>query len=161
MPFRGYFRIGDPRGPLFASKGARWPTCPAWRYRLGSETATGSWEFLKTTGLLFESQQAVGHDLVTWATIADAPACFTECRITRSWLPLVSLVRWYLKIDCGCPGAPWELTRTMTPGAANKDFVFGNLVTPLDPGDGSAGKVTMFQVEFDEENPPGGWPPWA
>lgn len=161
MPFRGYFRIGDPRGPLFGSKGATWPTCPAWRYRLGSETATGPWEFLKTTGLLFESQQAVGHDLVTWTAIADAPFCFTECRITRSWIPLVNLVRWYLKIDCGCPGAPWELVKTMTPGKANRNFIFGDLITPLDQGEGSAGVVSMYQVEFDEENPPRGWPPWA
>lgn len=161
MPFRGYFKPGDPRGPLFASKGAKWPTCPAWRYRLGSETATGAWEFLKTTGILFEVSQP-GYDICTWNPIADEPPCFTDCRIIRGWIPLVSLVRWRLRINCGCPGAPWELNKTATPGkAANKNTVLGDLITPLDPGDGSAGVVTLYQVEFDAENPPGGWPPWA
>lgn len=161
MPFRGYFKFGDPRGPLFASKGAKWPTCPAWRYRLGSKTATGSWEFLKTTGMLFEVSQPA-HDVCTWAPIADAPFCFTDCRVIRSWVPLVSLVQWRLFINCGCPGAPWEIRKTTTPGlAANKDVPLGIFRTPLDPGDGFAGKVTLYQVEFDAENPPGGWPPWA
>ena len=160
MPFRGYFTPGDPRGPLFASKGASWPTCPAWRYRLGSKTATGAWEFLTDTGILFEASQPA-HDTSTWTPIADAPACFTDCRIVRSWVPVLSLVRWRLIIDCNCPGAPWDLTKTMTPGrAANRDVILGDLVTPLGPGSDKAGVVTIYQVQFDEENPPGGWPAW-
>lgn len=161
MPFRGYFKFGDPRGPLFASKGARWPTVPAWRYRLGSKTATGSWSFLRTTGLLFEVTQP-GHDICTWRAIADAPPCFTECRLTRSWVPYVNVVHWYLYINCGCPGAPWDVGIFMTPGhAANKNVLLGDFRTPLDPGDGKAGVVRLYQVQFDEENPPEGWPPWA
>ena len=161
MPFRGYFRPGDPRGPLFASKGAKWPTCPAWRYRLGSETATGAWDFLKTTGVLLESVRNFGHDTNRWPALDGQPECFTEFQLYREWIPLLNLLRWRLKLDCGCPGAPWELIKTTTPGAANRDVPLGRLLTPLGPGSGVAGKVTLYQVEFDEENPPGGWPPWG
>lgn len=161
MPFRGYFTFGDPRGPLFASRGAKWPTCPAWRFRLGSETATGSWGFLKTTGILFEHVQG-NADYSLWEPIADAPACFTKCELSRGWIPIVSLVKWRIRINCGCPGAPWEISKTLTPGrSANVDLTLGKLHTPGDQGNGEAGVVTLYQVQFDEENPPDGWPPWA
>lgn len=160
MPFTGFMQPGDPRGPLFASGGATWPTCPAWRYRLGSEDASGSWSFLRTTGILFEATGPSGHDFATWAMMADAPPCFTHCEIWRTWVPIVSLVRWTLRIITPCHWKAWRSDTFTTPGAANKDVLLKGLFTPRGPPGDPGTKLTLYQVEFDEETTPGGWPPW-
>lgn len=161
MPFRGYFRIGDPRGPLFGSGGATWPTCPPWRWRLGSQDATGDWTFLKTTGVLLEPWLNMTHDQSQWQATVDKPPHLTYIRLYRQWVPIASLIRWTLAIDPNWYQGVWNLIVLKTPGQANKTLHLGRLV---DPGttNGSTGKLLKaYQVEFDQENPPGGWPPWA
>ena len=101
-----------------------------------------------------------GHELATWRPIADAPPCFIRCELRRQWIPLASLLVWSLEIQTPCPGGTWVLRKITTPGAANTDVDLGGLATPLGP-DGSIGRpLKIYQVEFDETQPPDGWPPW-
>lgn len=161
MPFRGYFRRGDPRGPMFGSQGAVWPTVPAYRYRLGSENATGSWEFLKTTGILVEFAQEIGNFITAWRPIADEPPCFDDLSLTREWIPVLMMTYWRLRISTPCTLLPWQVVKVRGAGRANTDIKLGLMRTPLGPPGTPGSKLMAYQVEFDEEDPPAGWPPWA
>ncbi len=160
MPFKGYFQPGDPRGPCFASSGADWPTVPAFRYRLGSEDASGSWSFLKTTGVLLEHAQSVGKHTDRWAAIADAPPCFSVCVFERMYLPIIPVVSWRLRIVTPCQFSAWICRVFKRAGPANVDVELGGIFTPNGPPGDAGTKLTAYQVEFDETQPPGGWPPW-
>lgn len=159
MPFEGYFDPGDPRSPAFASEGATWPTCPAWRYLLASSDATGSWSFLRATGILFEFAQAVASHTHRWTGIQGMPACFSLCELDRQWLPIVSLVSWRLRIKTPCYWLPWQYVKITQPGPANVDIPLGPHYWPNGPPGSSGKELTLYQCIWDEEEPPFGWPP--
>lgn len=160
MPFKGYFRAGDPRSPFFGAAGSFWPTVPPFRWRLGSQDATGSWSFLKTTGVLLENPGFTGHDFCSWSAISGQPACFTRFDITREFPEDWLLVVYRLVLKTPCSKRPWVSMKMLNPGKANKNVVFKSIFTPLGPPGDVGRTLTAYQVEFDEENPPGGWPPW-
>ena len=160
MPFKGYFRAGDPRSLAYASAGADWPTVPPVRWRLGSEDATGSWEFLKTKGVLLENPGYASHDFGSWSAISGQPACFTRFDITRQFPEDWLFVVYKLILNTPCQARPWSSMKILDPGRANQDVFFKSIFTPNGPPGDPGTKLTAYQVEFDATDPPDGWPPW-
>lgn len=159
MPFRGYFEVGDPRSSVFAAGGATWPTVPPYRWRLGCPNANLAWHFLKDPGVLFELWAQQTHDSTTWQATDGIPPDFCTMRLTRSWLPITSIILWWWRITFPAPTGPKHVLAYRTPGVANKNLVLARVDLPGAPP-GIQGKTATFhQVRWDEENPPGGWPP--
>lgn len=161
MPFRGKMRKGDPRNLLLGWGGMVWPTVPPWRWRLGSQDATGGWDFLKTTGVLFVPKGAMTSETLHWQGVSIPVDWIASMTIRRAWLPLLDITEWLLRIIY-CEGYIQEDNkRTARRERANKDYAWGPLEQLAGPAGSPGRMVTSYQVEFDEVEPPGGWPPFA
>lgn len=158
MPFRGYFKKGDPRGPMFASLGSIWPTVPAYRYRIGSSDASGDWLFLKTTGILFEFAEAIDDFIHLWHTTDDLPEWICSVAFTREWVPVFQRVYWRLRIQTTYWSLPYQAQQIHGIKKSNTDLRLGNMATPFGPPGSPGIRLRAYQVEYDEENPPQGWP---
>ena len=159
MPFRGYFTIGDPRTNVFAAGGARWPTVPPLRWRLGYPDAHLAWTFLRDPGVLFEPWGQMGHDSATWEATEGIPPDFCSMRLTRTWLPLINIILWWWRVQFPGVGNVRHALTYRSPGAANVNLTFWDVDwAEIPPGFHDA-DCTFHQVEYDQTNPPGGWPP--
>lgn len=160
MPFKGRMRILDPRNLLFGWGGMVWPTVPPYRWRLGSQYATGQWLSFKTTGILLEPQPQVTSETIEWVGTDDMPAWLHAVYLRRVWIPLADYCEWMLRIISDCQYQQWDTVIRSAREKANMDKLIGPIkhagAPPGDPGD----TMTAYQVEFDERNVPGGWPPW-
>jgi hypothetical protein len=159
-PFRGHLRTTDPRNPLWGAGGSVFPTTPAYRYRLGSEHATGHWVLLRAAGVLFTLHGEMTHDFGEYRHSEGVIPPFQWMRLTRWFIPTYDRVHWTLSYKL-CEAVEiwytyWIRAREKT--NVNMEFEWS---TPLPPIPGSPGISTLYQVEHDGRLPPGGWPPWA
>ena len=154
-------RKGDPRNLLLGWGGMVWPTVPPWRWRLGSRDATGEWEFLKTEGILYVPQGTMTSETLIWQGVQPYPDWIASTVIRRAWLPLIDTTEWLLRFIF-CEGLyQSDNKRTARRTKANKDQSWGVIKSEGSPGPDPGTQVTAYQVEFDEIQPPGGWPPWG
>ena len=153
-------RIGDPRSLLFGWGGMIWPTVPPYRWRLGSEHATGQWLFLKTTGVLLEPQEQITDETINWTGTEDMPAWLHAIRLRRIWIPLLDHTSWMLRIVADCQLRQWDTFVIRPREKANKNLKIGEIEHEGAPPGNPGHAVTCYQVEFDQENVPGDWPPW-
>lgn len=151
---------GDPRSNLFAAGGCTWPTVPPYKYFLGSGDATGSFFFLNTTGLLFPvSQPAPNHDLCYW-TGTGLPFPMLAAVIEKKVKP--DRTGYTLTLTMTALGYPPNfivVEQEMIVQKCNIDQAVGNHSWPYTWPGATGSTCTLYQVAFDETEPPGGWPP--
>lgn len=159
--FKGHLEADDPRNVLWSAGGCWWPTIPPYRIRLGSENATGVWEFLRTIGVLFEPSGEETHDNTIWLAISPLPPLLDTAWIWRSYSRDNQTLRWTIFLNSPLHHTPWEITDLRdTPVLGNRDVLIeGYTWEYVHPSPGSP--LTLAQVYFDEELPPDGWPPWT
>jgi hypothetical protein len=156
--FSGHMPEGDPRGPMWMSWGCDWPTCPAYKYLVVSDDATGFLSFLNTTGVLLEwRSQFIGTTKAEWVGPKNVVP------VTIAWMNL----EWFKHLDSGewngwiFPSACSQGVHMVVPigyRPCNKTVPIGDFTIPP-PCESSTGSTCrMLQVEFDKETPPGGWP---
>lgn len=160
-PFSGYMRKGDPRTPVWNAGGCIWPTVPPYRWRLGNENATGVWEFLKTTGVLFEPVEETSHDHGIWEATEGFPDCFEFAKLHKWWQEPWEDIHWIFEMKTPCSEHPWVISDWIPASTCNVDLAIVNQPWPypdfITPGDW----LIFYQVEFHQTTPPGGWPPWS
>ena len=158
--FKGHFEPDDPRGPLSGAGGCTWPTVPPWRMRLYAPDPPGLWAWLKSTGLLYEQSGGDGHDSTVWTAISALPFYLTSAWAWRNWIPATQTLQWWLFFNSPFVGPVIEVLNESTgikPGNVdveidNSDWDWPPLASPGD-------ELTLYQVYFNETDPPQGWPP--
>jgi len=157
--FKGHLHQDDPRGPLTCGGGSVWPTCTAFRLRIGSSDATGFLDFLNREGVLFEQLSAQpGHDLMLFKVLLKAPEV-SSAGLLRTYTYPNDYYTWTLNIQTVIisPGLFIQWTRPFEKTNIDHD------VPPTTVGDPALGRTgdncKLWQVEYDEEEPPWGWPP--
>lgn len=156
--FAGHHELDDPRSLMFAAARCTWPTTPAYRLFFACPSGTDAFSVLRTQGILFEwSQTPPGHDYGIW-TVISAPLPFTGTLVERQVSPDRSHVTWTVTIHAIFTGDPAIKTFRFDPGPCNVDLIVGDFgfVNPIFGRSGS--DATLFQVEYNETEPPGGWP---
>lgn len=153
--FAGHQASEDPRTLMFAGVGCPWPTRPAFRYRAISENATGEFTGFNGDGLFLPLDTIEPNfDDATWVWPGpDAP--ILEC----DWRHFQEEVDgngygWLFRVFVDC--WPTFITKRITgeDGACNEDVLVGDL-DDIPPGIGNTGDtLTLFQVEWDETEPP-------
>lgn len=159
-PFIGHARTTDPRTPLWCAGGSIFPTTPAYKYRLGAENASGQWSFLRSVGVLFEPFGQMTHLYSAWSAVEGVLPPFQWMRLYRSFRRGTDDVLWELEYKM-CEGTHIYLTWwTRVREKTNVGMRFA-WAMPVPDIPGSPGLSTLYQVEFDDRLPPGGWPPWS
>lgn len=156
--FAGHMELLDPRSSMFGCHGCTWPTIPAYKLFLASQDACGTLSFLNTVGVLFT------------VTTDTPPPNAVQWNHNGIQLPIISA--FVLKNGMEDPyGYQLAVTMFMTVGTLEMDIVVAEQkcnrdhampVTWIDGpfGTGCTGHTCkLYQVEFDESTPPGGWPP--
>lgn len=158
--FKGHFESDDPRNVVWGAGGCTWPTVPPYRLRLGLEGATGPWELLQTSGVLLEASPLSAHDDVTWIGVPPFPDDVTLIWVWRHYDKPAQKVWWFIFIHHVEHFEPLQIDDQFGTGPGNVDVFVENLdwlYAPIaDPGT----PFSLWQVYFDETNPPQGWPPW-
>lgn len=154
--FSGHLETEDPRGPLSAAGGCRWPTCPAYRYWLISDDATGDLAFLNTDPILIQfTGPQPSHDSAKWIlhganpfiTSAVAEKLFDQGDTTYRWLFDVNVI--------AIPEAPLTFGVVRNVEKCNRDIPLPN-TWAFDIDRGVTGDTfRMEQVEWDKTKPPG------
>lgn len=156
--FSGHFSPGDPRTPVTAAGGCTWPTVPAYRYLLVSDNATGILSFLNTEGILYQqSGTPPGHDEMLWTGIILGQE-IQSTRLIRSYPTVQGNIMWNLYLHHQDCYFEMVTSGTQKPGKCNVDvplYEFDCLWAEGTSGD----TVRLLQVEWDEQRPPGGFPP--
>lgn len=156
--FGGHLRAGDPRTLATAAGGCTWPTIPAHRYLITSTNATGIWEYLNTTGILVQKAGIhVAHNTTVWVGPLNVCPCTTAWARKDYHHPDVCY-EWHFVIwTTGAGGfLRMHVVRPYSPCNCNLDLGSHHSEEPP-RGDTGSGCV-MRQVEFDQTEPPGGWP---
>lgn len=156
--FAGHYFTGDPRTPVQGAGGCVWPTVPPYRVQFSSTTATGQWEFLRYTPVIFQQVESpFHHNLLTYEMIEQPGPVYAWTLYkthTRSLFP-----EWEWQMCIMLIGWPDEVcfAKSKT-GKCNVDVVWGNLSIPY--GAGLTGATfTQFQVVYDKLRHPGWVPP--
>ncbi len=159
--FKGHFEPADPRNVLWGAGGADWPTVPPYRIRLGMQNPTGDWDLLRSAGVLFEADPAGQHDDVTYTGQPPFPNIVTGMWLWRHFDPEAQRVWWLLFIAHPDHHEDLQIDHTFDPGPANvtvilpnEEWVYHETLYPGTP-------FEIWQVYFNETQPPEGWPPWA
>lgn len=153
--FSGHFNNGDPRTPLTAAGGCRWPTVPAARYRIVSDNATGFLTPLNTEGILISKVTlGLGHDLCNYASDQIEPSPIGVTGVKR-FLPETGGYRWEFDFLVGSSCGIIETSTERPRETCNRAIVIGDYPCPLNPDLGRTGSTCrMLQVEFDATQPP-------
>jgi hypothetical protein len=157
-PFAGHLLPGDPRTVLFGCGGCTWPTVPAYRLFLGSRDACGTLAFLNNWGILFQStQESPPYDAVQWDHSG------------IQW-PIISAVvlknqmenpyGYQLAVAAAMLVGVLEMDIIVTEQTCNRDHPMPETWIDGPLGVGCTGETCkLFQVEYDQDWPPGWGPP--
>ena len=158
--FKGHFEPSDPRNVVWGAGGCTWPTVPPYRIRLGVEHPPPKWAFLELWGVLFEATEETTHDVVVWEAIHGLPECFNFWRITRTYVTGATTWHWLVEIWTDFTDEPLVIEATTPIGKGNLDVEIENRSWEDDHIPSPGSPMVLYQVYFDETNPPAGWPPW-
>lgn len=157
--FAGHQATADPRVVVFGAGACIWPTYPAKRYLVVSDNAVGFFDVLNTTGILIGNNSDLPqHNLIVyfgplnplpgWIAVAFKTA--DADKLGYTW---TLALKPPLCVSAGFIEVHFELQK------CNVDVPIGNFACP-EPSHGSTGDTCrMLQVEWDQDLPPGGWPP--
>lgn len=159
--FKGHLEADDPRNVVWGAGGCDWPTIPPCRLRLGSENASGPWELLKTSGVLLEASPLSNHDDVTWIGVPPFPTDVTLIWAWRHYDKPSQEVWWLLFIDHVAEPESLQVIDIFDVGPGNVNVFMENLDWPYAPIADPGTPLSLWQVYFNEEQPPDGWPPWT
>ena len=159
--FKGHLEAADPRNVLWGAGGCTWPTVPPYRLRLGSQSASGPWELLKTSGVLLEAAALWTHDDVTWIGVAPFPDDVTGMWIWRHYDKTAQEVWWLLFITHTGHHEDLQVIDIFEVGPGNVNVSMENLDWLYAPITSPGSPLTLWQVYFDETEPLEGWPPWT
>lgn len=156
--FTGHKWNLDPRTPLSAAGGCDWPTYPAHRYLMVSDNPTGVWNFLNTDGILIENATpGVDHD-VAWFSGPLNICPITYAYAFKQILGGGTAWEWTIVIKHLMCFTPVGATYGPFTGPCNVGVPLGNLECS-NPYMGETGTdFQMMQVEYDQTEPPGGYP---
>jgi hypothetical protein len=159
--FKGHLEPADPRGPVWGAGGCTWPTIPPYRFRLGCQNAPPVWEPLKSTGILFQASGPQYHDDLIYQAASAIPIMLQNIWIWRHYERVDQSIRWTFFFNNPLVSAAWEITDLqMAPYRCNVDIEVADYEwIYFFPSPGSP--LVLSQVYFDENFPPGGWPPWT
>lgn len=153
--FAGHMPTGDPRGPLSAGGGCTWPTCPAYRYWLISDDATGDLAFFNTDPVVIEfASDQPAHNSAGWTLIEANPNVafavaakeFTQGDATYRWSFFIFVI--------AIPEALLLFDVTRNIETCNRDIPLPN-VWAFDIDRGVTGDTfRMQQIEWDKTSPP-------
>lgn len=159
--FKGHFEPDDPRHVLWSAGGCVWPTVPPYRIRFGSPNAMGEWNLLRTAGVLLEASMAWQHDDMTWANISPVPPMLDSMWIWRHYDRDQQEITWTVFFNHPAFAFDLEIHQVIpAPQKGNETVQLDNwewtypIPSPGDP-------LELWQVYFNETQPPEGWPPWA
>lgn len=157
-PFRGHMPLGDPRGPIFGSGGCTWPTVPGWRLFLGSTNATGVLSFFNTRGILLQVHEPHGNPSSMQWDIIDAPVTVLSGVVLKQ--RFISPLRYSFAAVFLTIWGPLESSAEWLAQRCNVTHPLPEASVEVGPIVGSTGsQFKIHQVKWDEEQPPGGWPP--
>lgn len=159
--FKGHFEPADPRNVIWGAGGCSWPTVPPYRLRLGSEAAQAPWGLLKTNGILYQARVGSTHDDVTWDSISNLPPFLDASWVWKHYDRQAQDIRWTVFFNNPGVAYSWEITQLIpAPQRCNDTVELDNWEWSYPyPSPGSP--LTLWQVYFNETQPPEGWPPWA
>jgi hypothetical protein len=135
-----------------------WPTVPGWRLFIGSTNATGVLSFLNTRGILMQVHEPHGNPRAMQWDIVDAPISILDGHIFKTvfYPPL----RYSVDIVFLTIWGPLESGREFLEQRCNVTHPLPEAGVEAGPLVGSTGNdLRVLQVNWDETEPPGGWPP--
>ena len=159
--FKGHLEPDDPRDPLWGAGGARWPTIPPYRLRLGVLETSRRWRVLTDTGVMFEAEQSSTYLDVTYLAVGPFPYHVTGMWLWRHFDRTLQNVWWLLFIDHEDHHEALQVNTIFDPGPANIRIDIENTNWPYAPIPDPGGPFELWQVYYNEDDPPEGWPPWA
>lgn len=156
--FSGHQELDDPRDLLVGAAVCTWPTIPPWRYFFACPSGSDAFSVLRTQGLLMRRDTpGMTHDWVQWTMIGQVLP-FTFARLEKQMSPDRTHATFTLTLGAIFTGSPAIQTVRFNPGKCNVDIVMGDFGFP-NPIFGSSGADSVcLQVEYDETEPPGGFP---
>lgn len=150
---------GDPRTPLHASSGCRWPTVPAWKYGFKCPNGTGIFEQLKFRYMKFAFRGAgPDPDLAYWDSYS-APLPFQAGIITKQVQPGTDVYTWSLELQLVFGGHLTIKTITGDWDGCNENVHIPYVEFPNPVLGNSGPDSSMIPFEFDDDEPPWPWPP--
>lgn len=153
--FAGHMPTDDPRGPLSAAGGCTWPTCPAYRYWLISDDATGDLAFFNTDPVViqFTSPQPA-HDVAGYSLIVANPFVALALAVKTFVQPNDTYTWSFLVIVNAIPEAFLTFGIIRDIETCNRDLPLPN-TWAFDIDRGVTGDTfRMEQIEWDKEEPP-------
>lgn len=157
--FKGHIHNLDIRGPLTAAGGSTWPTIPAFRMRLGSWDGWGILQWLSDVGILFQMlMPQPGHDAMIWNDII-APVEVSSALLFRVYTFPNDFYTWAYQIQMVQSGPSITDSWDRPFETNNRDHLVPDKDFGSPPQGGTGTGCTLFQVEYDETEPPIGWPP--
>lgn len=158
--FKGHLEPDDPRDQLWGTGGCTWPTMPAYRYRMFAPDPPGLWSWLEASGLLFEADHAPDPIDMTWTAISTLPFYLTSVWMWRHWSVIDQMEWWFIFFNSPFVGPVIEvLNITPDPRACNTTKRIDNSDWDWPPLASPGDELSLWQVTYDEELPPEGWPP--
>lgn len=156
--FTGHMPEGDPRDLMWACGGCNWPTVSAFKYLLCSTNATGVFSFLNTEGILVKPLTPYGSSWQFQWILDKAPVSVTFAILVRNFPVNVDEYRFSLQV--GNPWGPFMSVTDFPRGNCNITHMLtqASVGFPVELGNTGSG-FRAVQVEWDEDRPPGGWPP--
>lgn len=159
--FKGHLESEDPRNLAWGAGNADWPTIPPYRIRVGNPIVHPVYAPLLNPGILMEPVGTPAHDDVTWQNVAPISNWITGAWVWRHYDRALQETWWLAFFDLVFYPTAVEVMDIHGPGPANVDVIIDNS-EPSQPERIQPGPwVGIWQVYFDETNPPDGWPPWT
>lgn len=156
--FEGHMEQGDPRDLMWACGGCTSPTIMAYNFLVCSTNAWGVLSFLNNVGIELIPNTPWGSSWEFWWKLRESVPWVTVALLKKTYPFNGHNYRLELQATTGAgvffsdtvfPAQKCNVTHMLTPAEVGFPVPLGGT------GDG----FRLMQVEWDEQRPPGGWPP--